>query len=159
MLTPTLIDWDVVEMLNIPIGRQKLGITNLGGFIPLDHAEVTGPFDTTSATLVDVPNLVVNLIVQVKSRIMLWLSIDLDGVGGGGPTRIGYTVSIDGVDQTEYFLDFSASDTFNTGAMNHVSGNVLAGVHTVQARMRRISGPQTARATVGMLTCMAMPVP
>lgn len=159
MLTPALIDWDYIEMLNVPIGRQKLGITNIGGFMPVDHAEVTGPFDTISAVLVDVTGLVIQIPVQVKSRIMIWMSMDLDGVGGGGPTRIGYTASVDGVDLVEYFLDFSASDEFSAGALNHVTGNVTPGVHTIKGRVRRISGPQTARVTIGMLTVLAIPVP
>lgn len=124
--------------------------------IPAAHIDVNVPFTTISAVMVDITGMVVTVTSTIPCKLLLAITGDWNATGGGSATAIGYCVNVDGVDEDEQHMDFAASDTDSTGAIVHITAVLAAGSHTVKARMRRISGSQTAQFTSGMLTAIAL---
>lgn len=137
------------------IKKRLIGLKSTG-LIPAEHVDVNTPFTTTSAVLVDITGMTVTITNTIACKFLLMITGDFNATGAGGATTVAYALNIDGVDADEQHIDFSVTDTDQTGALMHITGVIAAGSHTVKGRMRRVSGTQTAQFSQGTVSAVAL---
>lgn len=134
-----------------------IGPAAVAGEIPSEYVEVLGPQSTVSAVLEDVPGVEVTINLDEPVNIAVMSSFNIATQTGSSATTIAISMSIDGVDQLELPRYLSGTNDEGIGSYIHRSdAPLIAGLHVIKLRFRRVSGVSTPGiANIAMLA-MAM---
>ena len=127
-----------------------MGPAAVAGEIPSAYSSTLVQQDTTSASFVDLTDLVQTVTLQGAARIWSVFHFGWSGTGAGTNPTAGWRVTISGDNGVE--IQEALSSPLDTGAVDHRTSTILTpGTYTVKAQYRRVSGTQTVSMVSGSL--------